>query len=53
MGALLGALRQWRHDQDLACLRGEAALAKIPEVERTEWRAFWSDVEALRAEVRK
>ncbi len=53
MRSLLKALGQWRHDQDLACLRGEAALAKIPEAERTEWRAFWSDVEALRAEVRK
>jgi len=28
--------------------RGEAALAQLPEKERTAWRRFWADVEDLR-----
>jgi tetratricopeptide (TPR) repeat protein len=39
------ALRDWREDADLAGVRGEAALAKLPEAEREEWRTLWADVE--------
>ena len=30
---------------------GEARLVKISEAERDKWRAFWADIEALRAEI--
>jgi hypothetical protein len=28
-------------------VRDEAGLAKVPEAERNDWRAAWSDVESL------
>jgi tetratricopeptide (TPR) repeat protein len=39
------ALRHWQEDADFAGVRGEAALAKLPEAERDAWRNLWSDVE--------
>ncbi|MBW1883416.1 MAG: tetratricopeptide repeat protein, partial [Deltaproteobacteria bacterium] len=51
--AAAGALRHWLGDPDLASIRGEAELAKLPEAEREEWRAFWRDVAALLAEASK
>jgi serine/threonine-protein kinase len=37
----------WRQDPDLAGLRDEAPLAKLPEDERKAWQALWREVEAL------
>jgi serine/threonine-protein kinase len=35
-------------DPDLAGVRGEDALARLPEAERADWQKLWQDVEALR-----
>ena len=35
------------HHRDLACVRDEKELAKLPEPERKEWQAFWSEVALL------
>jgi tetratricopeptide (TPR) repeat protein/serine/threonine protein kinase len=40
-------LEHWQTDPDLAGVRGEAALAKLPEMERDAWRKLWVDVGAL------
>ena len=42
-------LAHWKADADLATLRDEAALAKLPEAEQTALRALWADAEALLA----
>jgi tetratricopeptide (TPR) repeat protein len=39
-------LQAWLLEPDLACVRNEDALAKLPEAEREAWRAFWRDVRA-------
>jgi hypothetical protein len=41
------AIRRWRGDFDLAGLRDEAALAKLPEDERKACRALWAEVDAF------
>ena len=43
-------LRYWQQDTNLAGVRDDLALARLPEGERTAWRDFWSDVETLRKE---
>jgi hypothetical protein len=43
------ALRLWQGDAALAGVRDGAALDRLPEVERKQWRQMWADVEALRA----
>ncbi len=35
------------HHRDLACVRDEKELARLPEPERKEWQAFWAEVAAL------
>ena len=40
-------LQHWQNDIDLAGIRDEAALAKLPEAERKEWQGLWEDVKAL------
>jgi hypothetical protein len=40
-------LESWRHDTDLAGVRDDKALAKLPLAERREWLAFWADVKTL------
>ncbi|MDB5352022.1 MAG: serine/threonine protein kinase [Planctomycetota bacterium] len=40
-------------DADLAGLRDEAGLAKLPEAERTAFQQFWKDVDQLRAKATK
>lgn len=45
--AVRPTLEHWKVDSDLAGLRDEAALAKLPEEERRAWRSLWSDVETL------
>jgi hypothetical protein len=37
-------LRGWQADPDLAGLREEAALARLPEAEREACRKLWADV---------
>jgi hypothetical protein len=40
-------LRHWQTDADLAGIRDEAALGKLPAAEREDWRRLWADVAAL------
>jgi tetratricopeptide (TPR) repeat protein len=40
-------LRHWKADSDLAGVRDAEGLAKLPEAERTSWRALWDDVDRL------
>ncbi len=39
-------LQHWQRDTDLASVRDEAALARLPETERTAWQQLWTDVAA-------
>jgi len=39
-------LRHWQQDQDLAIVRGEEALAKLPAEEQKDYRTFWANVES-------
>ncbi len=41
------AMQHWQQDKDFAGVRGEAALAKLPEAERPSWRKLWQEVEEL------
>lgn len=41
------ALRHWLADPDLASVRAESALGRLPEVERSAWRGLWDDVNQL------
>jgi hypothetical protein len=45
--AVWQALQRWQQDAELASVRGEKALAKLPEAERAAWRQLWADVEKL------
>lgn len=40
-------LAHWRSDADLASVRDEATLDRLPEGERDAWRALWRDVDEL------
>jgi serine/threonine-protein kinase len=40
-------LEHWQRDPDLAGLRDEAALAMLPEAERTACRQLWAEVQKL------
>ena len=40
-------LTHWQQDTDLASVRDKAALDKLPEDERQQWRQLWDDVAAL------
>lgn len=44
---LATAVRSWLKNGDLACVRGEAGLAKLPAEEQRVWQALWKDVAAL------
>jgi hypothetical protein len=46
--AVAQQLAHWKVDTDLAGIRDEPELAKLPEAERAAFRALWADVEALR-----
>jgi tetratricopeptide (TPR) repeat protein len=41
-------LQHWQADSDLAGVRDEAGLAKLPDKERQAWEKLWAEVEALR-----
>jgi tetratricopeptide (TPR) repeat protein len=45
--ALVKALSHWQTDPDLAGVRGDQALAQLPEGERKQWQALWADVAQL------
>jgi serine/threonine-protein kinase len=47
-----GAMRHLQQDVDLANLREEEAIARLPAEEREGWAKFWADVEALRKKAR-
>jgi hypothetical protein len=38
-------LQVWLRDPDLTGVRGEQALARLPEDERRDWQQLWADVE--------
>jgi hypothetical protein len=40
-------MQHWLQDDDFAGVRGEKALAKLPEEERPAWRKLWADVTDL------
>jgi serine/threonine-protein kinase len=42
-------LSHWQRDPDLAGVRDEAELAKLPAAEREAWRKLWSEVAELLA----
>jgi hypothetical protein len=37
-------MRRWQTDGDLAGIRDEAALGKLPAPEREDWRRLWAEV---------
>jgi hypothetical protein len=42
------ALTRWRSGElDLAGVHSRDGLARWPEAEQADWRAFWADVDAL------
>jgi serine/threonine-protein kinase len=45
-------LRHWQHDSNLAGVRDDVELAKLPRAERQAWRRLWDDVDALLDRVR-
>jgi serine/threonine protein kinase/tetratricopeptide (TPR) repeat protein len=45
--AVVKALTHWKGDADLAGIRDDAALAKLPEQERAAFKRLWTDVDAL------
>jgi hypothetical protein len=46
-------LTHWLKDPDLAAVRDEPSLAKLPEKEREQWRKLWGDVASLLKKVEK
>jgi serine/threonine protein kinase/tetratricopeptide (TPR) repeat protein len=42
--ALMQRMQRWLADPTFAGVRGENALAKLPEAERSAWQKFWADV---------
>ena len=49
----MATLKHWQDDSDLASVRDQAALAKLPADERDGWKALWANVDALLAKARK
>ena len=45
--AAVRVLSHWQEDSDLASVRDQDALDKLPESERADWKKLWSDVDAL------
>jgi hypothetical protein len=46
-------MRHWLADADFAGVRGEAALARLPEAERPAWQTLWAAVAATLARAEK
>jgi hypothetical protein len=51
--AIAETLKHWQQDTDLAGVRDEAPLAKLPGAEREAWKSLWAKVDGLLAEARK
>jgi serine/threonine-protein kinase len=51
--ALLQRLTHWRSDPDLAAVREQPALDRLPDGERAAWQALWRDVEELAKQAAK
>jgi len=49
---VLQHLRHWQEDTDLAGLRDQDAVAKLPGEEQDACRKLWADVTALRDKAR-
>jgi tetratricopeptide (TPR) repeat protein/serine/threonine protein kinase len=48
LGGMVGQkMQRWQEDTDFDGVRG-AALAKLPEAERQDWRRLWEEVEELK-----
>jgi hypothetical protein len=45
-------LQRWQSDPDLASLREDKELTKLPEPEQKDWRQLWADVRALEKQAR-
>jgi serine/threonine protein kinase/Tfp pilus assembly protein PilF len=41
-------MQHWLEDPDFAGVRGEQALAGLPQAERSDWQQLWKEVESLR-----
>jgi serine/threonine protein kinase/Flp pilus assembly protein TadD len=41
------AMQHWQKDSDFAGVRGDAALARLPEAERDAWQKLWAEVADL------
>jgi serine/threonine-protein kinase len=48
--AVAKTIQQWLADTDFAGVRGEAALAKLPQTERPAWQKLWGEVAEMLAE---
>ena len=46
-------LAHWKEGTDLASIRDEKELARLPEEERKEWQSLWADVEVLLKPIRE
>jgi tetratricopeptide (TPR) repeat protein len=46
--AVVKAMRHWLGDPDLAGVRDEKSLARLPQGERGDWQQLWQEVESLR-----
>jgi tetratricopeptide (TPR) repeat protein/tRNA A-37 threonylcarbamoyl transferase component Bud32 len=44
-------LAHWQKDSDLASIRDVDKLSALPEAERKEWEAFWTEMKELHAKV--
>jgi tetratricopeptide (TPR) repeat protein len=42
--ALVRAMRHYQRDGDLACVRENQSLARLPVAEQETWRGFWAEV---------
>jgi tetratricopeptide (TPR) repeat protein len=51
--AVQSKLGRWQQDNDLASVRDEKALAKLPADEQPGWRRLWADVEQTLAKARE
>ena len=47
-GDVIQKLAHWLEGTDFNGVRGEKALAGLPEAERADWQKLWQEVEALR-----
>jgi serine/threonine-protein kinase len=45
---VLKMLLHWQQDRGFAGVRGQEALAQLPETERQQWQKLWQEVEELR-----